>query len=200
MRPSTGKARADSSGKARWIIAAVILLLLALAAWAFLPTTDPALARIQEIRQQLDDAPPEQRRELFGQMREEYRNLSDEDREQLRDEWRGRWEAREQKMLNDFFALSPAEQVARIDEQIKEDAQDERQRAERRARNGNGQGQAGNGGGNRGDRANRASRDSLERRKGYLDRTSPQTRAQRSEYRRLREQRRQQLGLPPRRR
>jgi hypothetical protein len=103
-------------------------------------------------------------------------------------------------MLNDFFALSPAEQVARIDEQIKEDAQDERQRAERRARNGNGQGQAGNGGGNRGDRANRASRDSLERRKGYLDRTSPQTRAQRSEYRRLREQRRQQLGLPPRRR
>lgn len=208
VRASARKSSEKSSGgKAKWVIAAILILLMALGAWAFLPSEDPALARIHEIRDQMDSATPEQRRELFGQMREEYSNLSEESREQLRDEWRDRWEAREQQRLNEFFALSPPERIAKIDEQIREEEQRRQQRAERRARGGQqsgarGPGGPGGGGGpGRGDRAGRANRsnsDRLERRKRYLDRTAPQTRAQRSEYRRMRAERRKQLGLPSR--
>jgi hypothetical protein len=195
----SGKAPSESSGgKRKWIITAVVLLLLAAAAWAFIPNEDPALARIQEIRAQIDTAPPEQRRELFGQMRQEFENLAPESREQLRDEWRKRWEAREQKQMNDFFALSPAEQVKEIDEDIREDIERDKQRAQRRAqRQASGQGNAGGGG--RGDRrASRSGFDMAQRRKNYLDNTTPQARAQRSEYRRMRDERRQAMGLPAR--
>jgi hypothetical protein len=128
----------------------------------------------------------------------------------LRDQWRQRWEAREQKQMNDFFALSRDEQIKKIDEDIREDEREDRERAQRRAqRQANGQngqnrsgGPGGAGGGppGGGDRGNRGNRDSLERRKGYLDNTTPQARAQRSEYRRMREERRQAMGLPPRNR
>jgi hypothetical protein len=196
VRVPAARSEAKSSGKAKWIIAVIVLLLLAAAAWALMPGQDPALARIHELRGQMENATPEQRRELFGKMREESRNLSDDARRQLRDEWRQRSEVREQKFLNDFFALPRDQQIAKIDEDLREDEQRRQERAARRTREGNGQGpgQAGRRGGG-GDRASRAGRDSLERRKGYLDSTSPQTRAQRSEYRRMREERRERLGL-----
>lgn len=182
-----------SGGKSKWIAAALILLLLAIAAWAFLPGADPALARIEQLRSQLDDAPPEKRRELFGQMRDAFENLRPESRDQMRDQWRQRWDSREQKFLNDFFALTPAEQIAKLDEQIDDEEHRRQERAQRRSQGGDRQAR----GGGRGDRGGRGGdRNSLERRKGYLDSTAPQTRAQRGEYRRLREERRAQRGLP----
>ncbi|MEX0677863.1 MAG: hypothetical protein WD063_12350 [Pirellulales bacterium] len=196
----------SSGGKKKWIIALVIFLLTVVGAWAFFPAgEDPALARIQDLRDQMENAPTEKRRELWGKMREEYRNLPEEAREQLSAQRRQRWEAREQKSLNDFFALTPAEQIAKMDEQLKEEEERRQRWAQRRAQGGDRQGRDptrgrgdGGGGGDRGWGSGRGSRDSLERRKGYLDNTTPQARAQRSEFRRMREERRRQLGLPSR--
>ena len=168
-----------------------------------MPDKDPALAKIEEIRAQMEAAPEARRREFFGQMRDEFKNLRPESREQLRDEWRERGEARDQKRLNDFFAKTKAQQIAEINEQIKEEEQRRKERDQRRAQDGNrGGNQARGGPGNaqRGGDGNRGSRgrgDSLERRKSYLDSTTPQARAQRSEYRSMREARRKELGLPP---
>jgi hypothetical protein len=197
----TGKAAGEqSSGRkaTKWIVGVAILLLTAVAAWAYLPEgKDPNLAKIEQLREQMDGATGEQRRELWGQMREVYRSLPEEARQQLSDQRRQRWEAREQKFLNEFFAMTPAEQTAKIDEQLKEEEERSKRWAQRRAqRSQQGVGGARNGG-QRGGRG-RGNRDSLERRKNYLDRTSPQTRAQRSEYRRMRDARRQALGLPDR--
>lgn len=196
---ATGEKTTSSGGKTKWIIAIVVLLLLSALAWAFMPERkDPHLAKIDELRAQMEGATDVQRRELWGQMREEFRNLPEETRRQMFDERRQRWEAREQKFMNDFFSKTPAEQIALLDEQIDE----EQERRQRRAqqgdrgdrRGGNAQGGGGRGNGGRG----RGNRDSLERRKGYLDSTSPMSRAQRSEYRRMREERRKERGLPPR--
>jgi hypothetical protein len=175
---------------------------LAVAAWAFLPNKDPALARIEALRVQIDAAPDGQRRELFGQMREEFGNLRPESREQLRDQFRQRWEEREQKDLNDFFAKSPQDQIAEIDKRIDEEVERDKERQQRRAQGGDrrgrgGDAQRGGGGPPNGNRGGRGRGDSLERRKSYLDKSTPQARAQRSEYRRMREERRHQRGLPP---
>lgn len=185
----------SSSGKLKWGIAVIFILLLTVGAWAYFPDADPALARIEHIRSQFDGATDEQRRELFSQMRQEYENLRPESREQLRDEWRGKREAREQKSLNEFFAMAPAEQAKRLDESIDREERWRKEREQRRAQGG------GDRAGSQGRRGRRGgSRDSLERRKSYLDRTAPQTRAQRSEYRRMRDARRRERGLPTSRR
>lgn len=199
----TTAGKKSSGGKKKWIISTVILLLMAVAAWALVPAgPDPAVARVQGLRDQMENAAPEQRRELWGKLREEYRNLPEEDREQMWSERRQLWEAREQKFLNEFFAMTPAEQMAKIDEQLEEDEERRKRWAERRSQQGDRQARGGQrGGGRDGFRGRgRSGRSSIERRKGYLDRTTPQTRAQRSEYRRLRAERREQLGLPARRR
>ncbi len=209
-RPSGKTAsKRSSGGKKKWLIALVVLLLMAVAAWAYLPEgKDPNLANFEQLREQMDGATDLQRRELWGQMREELRNLPEESRRALFEERRQRWEAREQKFLNDFFAKTPAEQIALLDSQIDEEQERRERWAQRRAQQG-GDGQRGNWGGRGrggdGQRGNwggrgRGGRNSIERRKNYLDRTSPQTRAQRSEYRRMRAERRKALGLPDRRR
>jgi uncharacterized protein HemX len=184
----------SSGGKGKWIAAVLILLLLAAGAWAFLPRKNVHVARIEELRAQLETAPREQRRELFDQMREEFRQLPESEREAMFADRRKQWEAREQKRYDEFFALSPAERIAYLDKEIDEDERERKERAERRARQGNQQ---------RGDRGGRGGwggrgggdRNSMERRKGYLDNTNPVTRAQRGEYRRAREERRRQRGL-----
>ncbi len=207
-RPATrptasSKSEGSASGKLKWIVSVALLLLLAVGAWAYFPGEDPALARIHEIRDQMEGATDAQRRELFGTMRKEFENLSPDARDQLRDEWRQRWEAREQENLNKFFAMSPQEQIAHLDEDIKREEERRKAWQRRRAESGGDSGARGNrgggpgmGGGGRG-RGSRDSSDPNARRKSYLDNTTPQSRAMRSEYRHQREERRRQLGLPP---
>ena len=189
----------SSGGKRKWIAAVILLLLMGGIAYAFLPSEDPALARIEAIRQQMDGATDEQRRELWGQMRQEFENLGDEAREQMREDWGQRREAREQEHLNEFFALSPQEQIKKLDEDIDRE-QEWRKRRAQRARSNQGQGNRGDGGrggfgGPRGGRSRSSSDDPNARRKSYLDKTTPQSRAMRSEYRRMRDERRQQRGI-----
>ncbi len=161
-------------------------------AYAFYPSRDPALARIDEIRAQMDGASDAQRRELWGEMRKQFENLSPEARDQMRENWGQRRETREGQRLSEFFALSPQEQIKKLDEDIKRDAQRRRQWAQR---SGNG-GQAGRGGpgGGRG-RGGNNSGDPNARRKSYLDNSSAMSRAMRGEYRRMRDERSKQLGL-----
>src|SRR5262245_21006589 len=150
-------------GKKKWIIALVILLLLAVGAWAFIPAgRDPHLAKMEELRGQMENATPEQRRELWGKMREEGEQLSPEARAQMREERRKEWQAREQRHLNEFFALSTEDQIKEIDKDLDREKKRREEWEQRRAQ-GNGQQQFGRGGGGGG--RGGGGRDSLERRK-----------------------------------
>jgi hypothetical protein len=194
-RPVAAKSASEKSsgGKAKWIVAILLLLMMAGIAYAFIPRSDPALAKIEEIRGQMEGANDQQRRELWGQMRKEMENLTPEARDQMREEWGQRWQAREQEELNKFFDLTPAEQIKEIDEDLKREASRRKERAQRGNRGGGERADRGGGRGPRGGRDN--SGDPNARSKRYLDSTTPQSRAMRGEYRRMREERRQQIGL-----
>ncbi len=202
--------KSEDSGRGKWIAGSTILVLLVAAGgYAMYPGQDPAVARIEALREQLDGASGDQRRELFRQMRDEYEKLPEATREQLRAERDSRRELEDQKRMSKFFAMSPQEQIKALDESIKREEQWRKEREQRRGRGGDagrGGGDAGRGAGDggRGNRGGRGSRgDSLggdpnARRKAYLDSTSPQGRAMRGEYYRMRAERRQQLGLASR--
>lgn len=199
------KSSGEPSGKKKWVvIAALFLLFAAVGAWAMSSRPDPHVARVQELRVQMENAPPEQRRELWGQMRQEFEQMPEATREALFEERRQREDAREQKYMDEFFAKSKAEQMAEIDKRIDESEKRRKEREKRRAAGNNGNNgnrgqmaQAGGGGGPGGGRGpGGGNRDSLERRKGYLDKSSPDSRAQRGAYRRMMEDRRAQRGLP----
>ena len=204
----------SSGGKRKWIVITLLLMLMmAAGAWAFMNRKDPHLKNLENLRAEMEAAPPEKRREMWGKMKEEFDQLSPEAHEQMFADRRKQWEAREQEHLNKFFDLSPKDQIAQLDKEIdaevRRDAEREKRRKERAGQGdagrgrggqgggggpggggpGGGGGRAGGGGGGRG-----GSRDSLERRKSYLDNTSPTSRAQRSEYRRMRDERRKQRG------
>jgi len=194
-RPVTAKSTSEKSsgGKTKWIVSILLLLMMAGIAYAFIPRSDPALAKIEEIRGQMEGANDQQRRELWGQMRQEMENLSPEARDQMREEWGQRREAQQMQELTKFFDLSPAEQIKEIDKDLKEDAERRKRRAQRGGGDRAGRGPGGGDGGRRGGRDN--SGDPNARSKRYLDSTTPQSRAMRSEKRRMEEERRKQLGL-----
>lgn len=208
-RPRPGgksKTESQSTGKKKWLVlAALFLVLSSLGAWAMLPRTDPQLVKVQELRAQLENAPPEQRRELWGQMRKEVEKLPEETREQLFADRRREWEARENKQLEEFFSKSRAEQIALIDKEIDESEQRRVEREKRRTQGGQagrvdgqrgGRGGPGGWGGRGGGGRNSDPAARLARSKRYLDNSTPQSRAQRAEHRRMRDERRQQRGLP----
>jgi hypothetical protein len=204
---SAGKSAGESSGKKKWIVIAALFLLFAgVGAWAMSSRPDPHVQRVQELRAQMENAPPEQRRELWGQMRQEFEQMPEASREAMFEERRQREEVRESKYMAEFFAKSKKEQIAEIDKRIDESEKRRKEREQRRAQRGN----AGSGGGNRAQLAQATgggpgggrgpgsgNRDSLQRRKSYLDKSSPDSRAQRGAYRRMYEERRAQRGLPP---
>jgi hypothetical protein len=179
----------------------ILFLLVAAVGYAMYGGEDPGVARIEALREQMEGANDEQRRELFQQMRQEYEQLPEATREQMRDEREARWELEQGKRMAEFFAMSPQEQQKALDEEIKEDEERRKEREKRRAQGGGG-GRGGPGGGGdmgrRGDRGRNSSDDPNARRKSYLDRSSPQSRAMRSEYYRMRAERRKQLGLASR--
>ena len=200
----TGKS-SEGSGRGKKIaIATILLLLMAAVGYAMYGGKDPGVARIEALREQMDGANDQQRRELFQQMRQEYEHLPEATRQQLRDEREARWELEEGKRMAKFFAMSPQEQQKALDDEIKRDEERRKEREKRRAQGGGGDrgrggpGGPGGDGGRRGDRGRDSGGDPNARRKSYLDRSSPQSRAMRSEYYRMRAERRQQLGLASR--
>jgi hypothetical protein len=199
--------------KTKWILALVLLLLFSAVGWAFwTPGEDPQITKIKELRAQIEAAPREQRREMYGQMREEFEKLTPEARDAMRAEGRKDWQARQRKQMSEFFAMSYPQQIAEIDKQI-DDREKRRQRRQQGGQGGRppqfqgtggggpggggpgGPGGAGGGPGGGGPGGGGRSLDSTQRRKDFLDNTTPIERAQMSNYRQMVQQRRQQRGL-----
>jgi hypothetical protein len=166
-----------------------------LAAWAFgmIGGTDPAVAKLQELgKQAFDDKLPEAQRDQFrDQFRQQMQGLTDDQRRAFFDANRDQWQARGQQRMNEFFQLSKADQNKRLDEIINRMTQP-RAQGQNAGRNGNGQ--AGGGRGGPGGR-NMTEAQREERSKRRLDSTSPQLRAQFSEFRKRLDQRAAERGV-----
>jgi uncharacterized membrane protein YgcG len=202
-RPVTREAEKKKTKKVFWI---VLLLLLAVGAtaWAMRTTEDPQLTKVKAMRAEIENEnlTREQRREMFTKMRPEIEKLTEEQREGLFADRRREWEARERKDLKEFFAMSAAEQTAELDKRIDRMLQWEKDRGNRGGRGGGGFGGGGfGGGGGRGQSFGRDANGNVgasARDRGRIDRSDPETRAQRDEQRRMMSERMRQRGIPPR--
>jgi uncharacterized membrane protein YgcG len=147
----------------------------------------------------------------FGPMFERMRDMPEKTREQLRGEMDRLFRARERAELQSYFALPADQRRAELDRRIKaEEARRkawQEQRANRGGNNGGGRGNAtaggppGGGGGPQrggggGPGGGRSEDGRNTRAKQRIDSSTPEQRAQTTEYRRVMEERRQQLGLP----
>lgn len=178
--------------KQRVIMSGVTILLVVLAAaWAMgYLSGDPAVAELQQLRDQMRDASDTERQQLRDQFRERMGNLTDAQRDVFRQAGRGQWQQFAQQRMDEFFALPQAEQKQRLDEMINRMVarQNERERNPQV--------------GNRGDRGNRGGGRNMtegqrdQRRKERIARTDPKSRAQFDQFRRMLNDRRQERGLP----
>src|SRR6476620_9760896 len=107
--------------KRRAIISSILtILLVGGAAWAFgfFGRTDPVVAELQQLGSQMWDKnlPDAQRDQLRTDFRQRMESLTDEQRRAFfasnRDEWNGRMQQR----MDEFFAMSRADQQKRLDE------------------------------------------------------------------------------------
>ncbi|HVU89977.1 MAG TPA: hypothetical protein VHD36_21780 [Pirellulales bacterium] len=197
----------------KWILAAALTLLLAGGAGAYYAfRTDPKVALVMDLGQQLrnEDLSREDRGKLFGQMREAMDQLSDEQRRQVRQQFdRGNdgWRKREQEKMNEFFAMSKKDQTKAldkdIDEMLKRRKEWEKKRKERDAERAKQQasGTAGNNNGNNGGQGggrggNGGGGDRGQQRRSALDNSSAARQTQRAEYGRMMANRMVQRGIP----
>ena len=182
--------------KRKLTIAATVLFVALGAAWAFgfLGGSDPVVAEMQQLRDQMfanRDLPDDQRRAQWQDFRERMDGLTDDQRRALREGGREQWQQIAQQRMDEFFALPPAEQRERLDDII--DRMMERDRNRQQNPNAN-RGDRGNWG-DRGANLSDAQRE--QRRKERLDRSSPKMRAQASEFRDRLNDRMKERGLPP---
>jgi uncharacterized membrane protein YgcG len=165
----------------------------------------------------------------FGAVMQQMRELPREYREQAGRQMGRLFEARERADMASYFALPADKRQAELDRRIKAEEdrrkawQAERAKREQAAPNGQVAANGGDGGGSGGQggppgggapggggppgagppggrRGGGTEESRNERMKQQIDRTTPEQRAQRAEYRRAIEERRQQLGLGPGRR
>src|SRR3954452_2640886 len=179
--------------KRRWIIAGCGLLLIAIAAWSFglFGGTDPAIAKLQEIGDQMQDKDlsDAQRNQLRDDFRQNMRSMTDDQRRAFFDANRDQWTGRIQQRMDEYFAMSKADQQKRLDEILNRMAQG-RNSAQQNTNGGNRSANNNRGGGRNMSDAQREQRS-----KERLDRTSPKMRAQFAEFRKQLENRAQQRGV-----
>jgi hypothetical protein len=177
---------------------------------------DGQVAELERVAR--NEAPLSYEGGSFGAMFETMRQVPEAYRDQARAEMGRLFAARERAEIDSFFAMPPAQRQAELDRRIQaEDARRRAWQAERASR------EASRGGGPRGGDSQAAgtrggpppaagppssggrrrgdgTEDSRNmRRKSRLDRSTAESRARRTEYRRLKDQRRIELGIPPRR-
>jgi hypothetical protein len=199
-----------SRHRKRFALLSIVLALMGASAGAYqYYRPDQQLAKIKELSAQLRgeasrNLPPEQRRDLGRQLREQMQSLSPAQRDQL---WQER-QARAREEMRKFFKLSKEEQKAYLDRLIQQGEERRQQMEERRqqmqAQNANQQnsnqqamGQPGPGQGRQGPPRTGSDEDRERRRKEFLDRTTPEDRAMRAEFRKMMNEERKALGLPP---
>jgi uncharacterized membrane protein len=180
--------------KRKAIISMVLtILLVGLAAWAFgfLSRTDPALAELQQLGSQMWDQKlsDSQRNQLRSDFRQRISSMAEDQRQAFFEANRDQWTGRMQQRMDEFFAMSKAEQQKRLDDILNRAVA-----ARNSPRQGNGQANRGNRGGNRGGR-NMTDAQREQRSKQRLDRTNPKMRAQFTEFRKQLDQRAQQRGI-----
>src|SRR5436190_13649730 len=77
------------------------------------------IARVQELREQLNNKlPDDQRREVWGQLREAMDELPQDVRDQFRQQRRQEMENRMDDHIKKVLAMEPAERVKLIDKEI----------------------------------------------------------------------------------
>jgi hypothetical protein len=174
------------------IIGGCVVILLGVAcAWAFglFGGTDPAVAKLQEIGDQMagKNLPDVLRNQLRDQFRDQMRSMTDEQRRAFFDTNRDQWQARSQQRMDELFSLPKGEQQKKLDQILKSASQS---RNNQRPNGGNQNGTHGSG-----RSMTEAQRE--ERSKRRLDGTTPKMRAQYAEFHRMLDQRAQQLGVKP---
>lgn len=178
------------------IVAVTTLALLAIGAWAFglFGGTDPAVAELQRMADQAfgQNQSEAQQQQFREQFRQQMGTLSPQQREAFFDTNQDRWMQRAEERMNEFFAMSPKDQLKRLDEIIDEISKPR----ESRPQNNGGNNQAGRGEGHgRGDGASMTEAQRDERSKRRLDRSTPKMRAQFSEFRKKLDERAKERGI-----
>jgi hypothetical protein len=203
QRRSMPKQTSQTDNKKRTIIGVIFLLLLLVAtgAWAMWKREDPQVALVRDLMAGMESIPENQRREQFGKVRDEMEKLTEEQRDMMRDEMRGRWEQRENDRMKEFFNMTAAQQTAELDKII------DRMENWRKEREKDGDQRRGRGDrGGRGDRSNNIRPQSFgtdangsvgasSRDKSRLDRGNPENRAYRDQFRRMMAQRMKERGI-----
>ncbi len=193
--------------KRRTIIGGGILLLLAGIAWVFgfVGGTDPALAKLNDMRGQMGDKnlTDAQRSALRGEFRQQMQSLSDDQRRAFFQAGRPEWEARQRERMNEFFASSKADQQKKLDEVLNRmlDAQKNAQNGSLAQNGGQGQGKNADGSsrGSRGGRGGMTDEQREERSKRRIENSDPTSRAQSAQFRKMLGDRAAQRGIsvPP---
>jgi hypothetical protein len=201
----------------RWI--AVLLLILGLGGlvWAIRP--DPYLARAKELQKELfspeaKNLPPEDRKARMAEFREQVKHLNANQKWELSAPMREKQKAE----MDRYFAMSPKEKTKYLDERIDrfEKMRKEREQKAAQGQAGGGQPRAGGqpgavgfGGGPGGNQVGApggrpgggpplSAEEIEQRRKQFLDRTTPEERARMDQFRKDMNDRRRQRGLPVR--
>jgi hypothetical protein len=204
----------------RWVGLLLLLLLIGGAAWAARP--NPHLARAKELQTVLfspeaKNLSPEERKAKFEQYRAAVKQLNDDQKWELSAPMREKQKAE----MDRYFAMTPQEKVKHLDALIDraEKARKEWEQRQKAGKAGGGPGKGpgggpggpgggfgfgppGGGGGGGGGKAGgpggrpRTPDEIESRKKKALDRTTPEERAQRDQFRRDLENRRKQRGLP----
>lgn len=195
--------------KKKAIIGVIAVLFIGIgAAWAmgYFHRTDPAFAELQQLRDQMRTAPDADRQGLRDQFRQKMEGLTDDQRREFFQSNRGQFRQDMRRQMNEFFAMSPADQKKRLDEMIDRNIK----RQKERAAQGGGQGGPGGGGGGaiggaaggggRGGGGNRTAQTDgqrEQRQKSRLDNSDPVERGQQDKFRQMMGDRMQQRGIQP---
>jgi uncharacterized membrane protein len=181
--------------KRRAIISCVLsIMLVGFAAWAFgfFNRSNPAVAELQQLGSQMWDRslPDDQRNQLRTDFRQRMESMTDDQRRAFFDANRDQWTGRMQQRMDEYFAMPKADQQKRLDEILNRIAQAQKSQQQ------NASSQRNRGAGNsRGGGRNMTDAQREERSKRRLDRTTPKMRAQFSEFRRQLDSRAQQRGI-----
>ena len=178
-----------------------ILLVAATAAWGFGvfgTGVDPEVAELQDMRDEMlqkrEQMDRDKRRQSFEQMRGRIEGLSEDQRRAFFESSRPVFMRMASERMTEFFAMTPEEQNRQLDQTIDRINEWRSNREQRGGDRGRGNGGAGGPGGRRG---NMTEEQRDERRKRRLDATSPELRAQFTEYRRRLNERLEERGEPP---
>ena len=166
------------------IITIIVLILSGIVSWGISWEAN-GLQRVQELQQQVSDPSlsPEERDKKRQQIHEEIDKLSDKQRNNLREQRFADMEQRMDRVMQQYFVLPEKERIAFLDKQIQ--TEEKRRKEWESHRNGqqnqnlksNQSNSLPNG------RQTRTPEQRMQRRNQFLDRSTPELRAQRNAYR-----------------